>query len=59
MPNQLVTREENLFVITLSFLAFMLLFVGVGIYSATRKKDTTTDYLLASRDVNPWLTFTQ
>lgn len=34
----------------------MLLFTGVGIYSATRKKNNTTDYLLASRNVNPWLT---
>lgn len=42
--------------IILSFLAFLLLFTGVGIYSATRKTDTTTDYLLANRDVNPWLT---
>ena len=56
MHNQLINPEEDLLVITLSFLAFMLLFVGVGIYSATRKKDTTTDYLLASRNVNPWLT---
>ena len=42
--------------IALSFIVFLLLFVGVGIYSASRKKNTTTDYLLANRDVNPWLT---
>ena len=48
MPNQLA--------IAFSFITFLLLFIGVGIYSASRKKNTTADYLLASRDVNPWLT---
>lgn len=42
--------------IALSFLTFLLLFTGVGVYAATRKTETTADYLLASRDVNPWLT---
>ena len=42
--------------IAISFVAFLLLFTGVGIYSATRKKNTTEDYLLASRSVNYWLT---
>ena len=48
MPNQLA--------IALSFVVFLLLFTGVGIYSASRKQNTTTDYLLAGRNVNPWLT---
>ncbi|WP_036484757.1 sodium/proline symporter [Myxosarcina sp. GI1] len=43
-------------VIALSFILFLLLFVGVGIYSASQKQNNTTDYLLASRSVNPWLT---
>ena len=47
---------QNQVAIVISFLAFLLLFTGVGIYSATRKQNTTTDYLLASRDVNIWLT---
>lgn len=42
--------------VTISFIAFLLLFVGVGIYSASRKKNTTTDYLLASRNVGFRLT---
>ena len=42
--------------IALSFIIFLLLFVGVGVYSASRKQNTTTDYLLANRDVNPWMT---
>ena len=42
--------------IALTFIAFVLLFTGVGIYSATKKQNTTSDYLLASRNVNPWLT---
>ncbi|MBE9128405.1 MULTISPECIES: sodium/proline symporter [unclassified Coleofasciculus] len=42
--------------IAATFIVFLLLFTGVGIYSATQKQNTTTDYLLASRSVNPWLT---
>ena len=42
--------------IIITFIFFLLLFTGVGTYSATQKKATTTDYLLASRSVNPWLT---
>lgn len=38
------------------FVLFLLAFVGVGVYSATRKKDTAEDYLVASRSVNPILT---
>lgn len=41
--------------IATTFIVFLLLFTGVGIYSATQKQNTTTDYLLASRNVNPWL----
>ena len=41
--------------ISLSFLLFLGIFLGVGIYSATRKKETTEDYLVAGRDVHPWL----
>ena len=40
--------------IALSFIFFLLLFTVVGIYAATQKQDTTTDYLLAGRSVNPW-----
>lgn len=42
--------------VILSFSVFLLSFILVGLYSATRKKSTTEDYLLASRDVGPWLT---
>ena len=41
--------------IAATFLAFLVVFVVVGIYSATYKTNTTADYLLASRNVNPWL----
>jgi sodium/proline symporter len=41
--------------IAVTFVFFLLLFTGVGIYSATQKQNTTSDYLLASRKVNPWL----
>ena len=46
----------NLWAIALSFIVFLLLFIGVGVYSASRRKSTTADYLLASRSVNPWMT---
>ncbi len=42
--------------IAITFITFLLLFTVVGIRSATQKQNTTTDYLLASRNVNPWLT---
>ena len=39
--------------IALSFIFFLILFTVVGVYAATQKQDTTTDYLLAGRNVNP------
>ncbi|MDJ0588485.1 MAG: sodium/proline symporter [Pleurocapsa sp. MO_226.B13] len=39
--------------IALSFIFFLILFTVVGVYAATQKQDTTTDYLLAGRKVNP------
>ncbi|MGB3650922.1 MAG: sodium/proline symporter [Rivularia sp. (in: cyanobacteria)] len=42
--------------IAITFIAFMLSFTVVGIYSATQKQNNTTDYLLAGRSVNPWFT---
>ena len=48
MPDQIA--------IALSFVLFLSLFTLVGVYSASRQSNTTTDYLLASRQVNPWLT---
>ena len=42
--------------IAVSFVAFLLLFIGVGIYSGLRQAPSTDDYLLAGRDANPWLT---
>jgi sodium/proline symporter len=41
--------------IALSFLAFLLMFAGIGVYSATRRRTTPGDYLVASRSVHPWL----
>ena len=40
--------------IALSFVFFLILFTVVGVYAATQKQDTTADYLLAGRNVNPW-----
>ena len=40
--------------IALSFIFFLILFTVVGIYAATQKQNTTSDYLLAGRKVNYW-----
>ena len=40
--------------IALSFIFFLVLFTVVGVYAATQKQETTEDYLLAGRKVNPW-----
>jgi sodium/proline symporter len=48
MPNQLLIAASFIFILTS--------IVIIGSYSASRTKNTTADYLLASRNVNPWLT---
>ena len=40
--------------VVVSFIAFLLCFLGIGVYSATRKRDTADDYLVASRSIGPW-----
>lgn len=39
----------------LSFIAFLLIFVGVGLSSALRARKSRRDYYLASCSVSPWL----
>jgi sodium/proline symporter len=46
----------NQLLIGVTFVGFLTLIVFVGIYSVTKKQNTTADYILASRGVNPWLT---
>ncbi|MCA9672200.1 MAG: sodium/proline symporter [Myxococcales bacterium] len=41
--------------VIISFLFFLALFVVIGVLSARRAKATADDYLIASRDVHPWL----
>lgn len=41
--------------IIISFVAFLVLFTVVGILSTLKKKNTTRDYLIADREVSPWL----
>ena len=58
--NPLLALQRGLrtFVVTtvvISFLFFLGLFVIIGVSSAWSKKDTTDDYLLAGRNVPPWL----
>ncbi len=41
--------------ILFSFIAFLLLFVVVGVSSVLKAKKTSEDYLLAGQNVKPWL----
>jgi sodium/proline symporter len=41
--------------VVISFLFFLAVFVVIGVSSAGARKSTTDDYLLAGRDVPPWL----
>lgn len=42
--------------IVASFLAFLLIFVAIGLWSMRRSRRNSIDYLLAGRNVPPWLT---
>lgn len=42
--------------VVLSFAACLLAFTGIGVLASRQRTATTDDYLLASRDVSPWLT---
>ncbi|MCA9777234.1 MAG: sodium/proline symporter [Candidatus Eremiobacteraeota bacterium] len=46
----------NQVVVVGSFVFFLVLFTLVGVLSARKKQATSEDYLVASRNVNPWLT---
>lgn len=41
--------------VTGSFLFFLIAFTGIGVLSSRKKTASSEDYLVASRDVNPWL----
>ena len=41
--------------VVISFLCFLAVFVVIGISSVRARKNTTDDYLLAGRNVPPWL----
>lgn len=46
----------NQYMVVGSFVFFLVAFTLVGILSARKKQATSEDYLVASRNVNPWLT---
>ena len=50
-----IHSTEGIQLIVLSFLLFLALFVGVGLYSVKKSKGTNSDYLLAGRSVPPWM----
>jgi sodium/proline symporter len=41
--------------IAISFFVFLAIFMGIGVYSATRARSGNADYYLAGRDIPPWL----
>lgn len=41
--------------IAASFLVFLVLFFGVGLWASSKHQNNAEDYLLAGRSVNPWL----
>ena len=41
--------------VAVSFAAFLVLFVAIGVTSSLRRKNTTDDYLVAGRSIPPWL----
>ena len=40
--------------LTVSFILYNLIIVGIGLYSTKRKKETTDDFVLANRELGPW-----
>jgi sodium/proline symporter len=45
----------NSTLIVVSFSVFLLAFTAIGAFASRKKRDSSEDYLIASRDVNPWL----
>ena len=41
--------------VVITFCVFLVFFVLIGVWSSRDKRETTEDYLVASRSVNPWL----
>ncbi len=41
--------------VTISFAVFLIGFTAIGALSSRQKQDSSEDYLVASRNVNPWL----
>ena len=42
-------------ILVVSFIVCLLVFLGVGVFSASKKQSTSEDYLVASRNVHPWV----
>ena len=41
--------------LTISFIVYTLFIIGTGLYSASRRKDTADDFILANRELGPWV----
>ncbi len=56
-PEETPNRKDVLdsLIITTSFGLFLLLFTAIGAMAARHKTASSEDYLVASRNVNPWL----
>jgi sodium/proline symporter len=55
VPESEPSEESALTVVVVSFTLCLLSFLGVGVASAMRRRNTSDDYLLASRSIGPWV----
>jgi hypothetical protein len=46
---------EHSTLILISFIVYSLFIIGVGLYSTRRRKKTVADYVLANRELGPWV----
>jgi sodium/proline symporter len=42
-------------VLAVSFVVYSLFIIGVGLYSSRRRRETTDDFVLANRELGPWV----
>ncbi len=47
--------DSNSFWLAISFLAYTCVIVGVGLYSSRVRKKTTEEFVLANRELGPWV----
>ncbi len=46
---------EHSTLVLISFIVYSLFIISVGLYSTRRRKKTVADYVLANRELGPWV----